>query len=91
MIRKCSWSDVKRTTKRRYGKRINDIEAFLASGDDCCEYVMEPGERAKYVQSSFLNAIAKRSHYRDSVYCTTNGGRVFLCKFPEKRKENRNA
>ena len=76
MIKKCTWADVHRTNKRRYGKRVADIEAFLATGDDLCEYVMQPGETAKYVQSSFLNAIAKRQHYSETIYCTTRGSKA---------------
>lgn len=86
MIKKCRLQDIPGYgDKRRTGRRIRDIEEFIASGEDCCEIVLEDGENPRRVSSTYISAIQKRQYYRDICYAILREGRVFLIRKEEKR------
>lgn len=93
MIKKCRLQDVPgRATRARVGHRIADIEAFIASGDDCCEIVLKEGEKPDRVSTTYRNSIRKRQYYSDVCDAILRDGRVFLIRKEDKRiKEDYNA
>lgn len=66
--------------RSRSGRRILDVEAFIASGDPACEIVLEPGEKAYTVSGTFRQTIQRRQYYRDAIESFTRDGRVFLVR-----------
>lgn len=88
MIKKCTLSEI---AEVRNIKRVRDIEDFIASGDDCCEYVLEKGEKPYNVQAAFCNSIRNRQYYKDMIHCVTRVGRVFLVRNENKRVRDNNA
>lgn len=93
MIKKCRLSDIPGDARfRQAGRRISDIEEFIASNDDACEVILTPGEKAKNVQVCFITAIGRRQYYKDIVQCIVRCNRVFLIRKEEKRiKEDNDA
>lgn len=63
-----------------YGKRILDVERFIASGEPACEIILAPGEKASNVSGTFQQTIQRRQYYRDAVEAFMRGGRVFLVR-----------
>ena len=75
----------------RPGKRILDVERFIASGEIACEIILEPGEKPSYVCSTFQQTIRRRQYYRDAVEAFMRGGRVFLVRKNLQRENSANA
>ena len=88
MIKQCTMKDIENAGGNR--NRINDIEAFIRSGADCCEYVLMDMEKPQAAQASFCAAIARRKYYSDLVRCISRKGRVFLVRHENKRTEGTN-
>lgn len=93
MIKKCRLEDIPGCgTRMRVGRRIADIEEFIASGDDCCEIVLKEGEKPGRVSTTYNTSIRKRQYYRDVCNAILRDGRVFLIRKEEKRmKEDKDA
>lgn len=66
--------------RRATGKRILDVEQFIASGELACEIILAPGEKPANVSSTFRQTIQRRQYYRDAVEAFMRGGRVFLVR-----------
>lgn len=88
MIKKCRLSDIPGLNAYKHvGKRIADIEAFIQSGDDCCEVVLKEGEKAFTIAGTLNNAIRNRQYYKDVCYAISRNGRAYLIRKEEMRLE----
>lgn len=88
MIKKCTLKDIESISG--YRNRIRDIEEFIQSGADCCEYVLREREKPETAQCGFCAAIARRKYYSELVRCITRNGRVFLVRHENKRTDGEN-
>lgn len=66
--------------RRATGKRILDIERFIASGELACEIILAPGENPSTVSNTFRQTIQRRQYYCDAVEAFMRGGRGFLVR-----------
>lgn len=91
MIKKCKLSDIPGLNAYKYfGKRIADIEAFIQSGDDCCEVALTEGEKSFSVAGTLNRAIRNRQYYKDVCYAISRNGRAYLIRKEEKRMKEDN-
>lgn len=79
--------DLKEIPKHKYagyGERLKDVDDFVESGANAAEIILKPGDIARDLQCSYINAI-KRRKYRDLCRAVMRGNRLFLVKVEGKR------